>query len=1264
MPSYRYAGLAVIVTADTRQMARDIARDAQKAGQDAAKQISGPTKKAAEESGKTYASAMSRASSTVGRIWKTTTTNLRWQVGLASRDMQRVMGRTWAAIAKTAAQTWARLPAGITGPLSRAWEVVSGAAGKAASAAAAAWRGIGGPGIIQSFGRAWEAISGAAGRAASAAGSAFTRAAGAAGGAITSTFSRAFESVSGLAARAASAVGGAFSRGADGGGAGGMLGGLIGNLKNMPLLAKGGAAGMALLTGSVLKTGIEYNTLTQRSRAAFTTILGSAPKAEAMMESLTRFARTSPFPRQAYIEGAQQMVSFGISAQRVIPYLRSITDAVAATGGSAQTLGEITLVMSQIQAAGRITGVDLMQFAQRGINAAELIGAAMGKSARQIKDEISTGTFDATRALDALSRGMEKRYGGAAANVKRTWAGTTDSIKGAMRDVGSAIVAPFIDPRGGGLAVEWGNKLATSLRGALPSIIRVMTAFGTVLGFVADGLNVVITIGAKILSWGPIRRIVQGLAIAFGVLAVAILAVSFPVTSITIAILAAIGIIYRYRKAIVGSLIAAWNWMRNVGVAVVGWFKRNWPLLITILLGPIGLAAAGIIRYWTQISNGTRIAFNAVRRVIVTVWNAVRGITAAVLGRIQAIVTAVWTFALTATRRMWGQIGAAIRNAWNLIRNVTSAATGWIRSRISVTWSFAKSTTQRMWSQIGSVFGSAWNRIKNIAQNALNWIRDRVSAVWNTIHNRTRDMWNRTVGAVRSAWDRVVAIVKAPIKTLVNRVVNPLIFGINRLISKIGIPKIPKIVLGFAHGGRIPGGYGGGDRVTIKAEPGEWMLTKEQARSIGYDRLRALPRRPRRRPGHYQHGGEIAEGISPLGAFDFIGKGWNAVVNAGRGIVSEFGKFLREGVAKAFEIMTRPLRKLVEPFAQSPELFKQFFGKHALKIIKGAIEFIRGKEETPELFGGMGIAALAAQVMRRFPQLSITSALRPGDPGYHGKGLARDLGGPVSVMNAAARWIAQRFTSVLLEGIHNPGLSVKNRKKVPPGFWGPATWAGHADHIHIASERSAGPGGTPGMAFGGPATLRRIVARIAQQFGVGWAVNLAMQRIRVESGFNRRAVNNWDINARLGYPSTGLAQLIRPTFQAYSGPYRNRGPFLNGVSLDDWAQIFTMFNYSIRRYGRGGLARAWGGRQGYAGGGILREPVVGLGLHSGTRYSFGEQAPRIPESISPLRGGNGEYPREARRVVINVYPQRGQSETEIAALVSRRLDWAEATGRA
>lgn len=215
---------------------------------------------------------------------------------------------------------------------------------------------------------------------------------------------------------------------------------------------------------AALKTGIQYNALQQTTRAALTTLLGSAQAANAQMDKLDAFARNSPFSKATFISAQQQMLAFGIETKKVIPYLDAVQNAVAAAGGSNQQIAEIAFIMSQISSAGKITGQDLMQFGQRGVNAAELIGSQMGKTGAQIRSDITAGTLGADEALDALAAGMSEKFDGAAAGVKNTFAGAMDRVKAAWRDFASELAKPLVDPNGGGALVDLLNWTADAMR--------------------------------------------------------------------------------------------------------------------------------------------------------------------------------------------------------------------------------------------------------------------------------------------------------------------------------------------------------------------------------------------------------------------------------------------------------------------------------------------------------------------------------------------------------------------------------------------------------------------------------------------------------------------------------------------------------------------------------------------------------------------------------------------------------------------------------
>ena len=69
-----------------------------------------------------------------------------------------------------------------------------------------------------------------------------------------------------------------------------------------------------------------------------------------------------------------------------------------------------------------------------------------------------------------------------------------------------------------------------------------------------------------------------------------------------------------------------------------------------------------------------------------------------------------------------------------------------------------------------------------------------------------------------------------------------------------------------------------------------------------------------------------------------------------------------------------------------------------------------------------------------------------------------------------------------------------------------------------------------------------------------------MRAAKSESGGNPKAVNNWDINARLGHPSKGLMQTIDSTFNAYKLP--GHGNIWNPVD-----NMAAAIRYMIARYG-------------------------------------------------------------------------------------------------
>jgi tape measure domain-containing protein len=214
----------------------------------------------------------------------------------------------------------------------------------------------------------------------------------------------------------------------------------------------------------VFSAGAAYNTLQQTSRAALKTLLGGAEAANAQMDKLDAFAKNSPFSKAVFIQAQQQLIGFGFAADKVLPTLDAIQQAVAATGGSSASIGEIASILAKVSASAKFTAEDLNMLGERGIDAATLIGGQMGLTGQEIREQITAGTLDAGAAIDALTAGMAAKFAGASANVKGTMDGASDRVKAATRDIGAALAEPFVSKNGGGRAVDWANQVADLLR--------------------------------------------------------------------------------------------------------------------------------------------------------------------------------------------------------------------------------------------------------------------------------------------------------------------------------------------------------------------------------------------------------------------------------------------------------------------------------------------------------------------------------------------------------------------------------------------------------------------------------------------------------------------------------------------------------------------------------------------------------------------------------------------------------------------------------
>lgn len=358
-----------------------------------------------------------------------------------------------------------------------------------------------------------------------------------------------------------------------------------------------GAATVAAtgLGAAVWSVGSNYNALEQQSRAAMTTILGSEAAANRMMDQVAEFGQSSPFPRQAFIEGTQQLLAFGMEADRVVPTLAAIQDGVAAAGGSSTEITEIIRVLAQVQSTGTITAETLNQLGTRGIDAAKLIGQGFDMTGAQVRESITDGTIDAREALTVLTDQMTATYGGAAENVKETWLGARDSIAASFRDVSSDIIEPFVTRAGGGYALDWVNGFAGALRATRPIVQEFVGVIDGRFGPAADRITDSLQSAQETIEGFDAARLVAQLdgVSQYAPLIAGVTGALVGMSTRAVPVLGSLGLAISPVTAGLGALIAASPELRGV----LGDFLSDLQPLVPVLGG----VAGGLLDAGTQI---------------------------------------------------------------------------------------------------------------------------------------------------------------------------------------------------------------------------------------------------------------------------------------------------------------------------------------------------------------------------------------------------------------------------------------------------------------------------------------------------------------------------------------------------------------------------------------------------------------------------------------------------------------------------------------
>lgn len=185
---------------------------------------------------------------------------------------------------------------------------------------------------------------------------------------------------------------------------------------NLAAMATGSVInGLSSLTrniGSLGIAAIQNASKIETMTTQLGTLTGSTEVAQKTIESLQRFAASTPFQLDGLVKTSSQLISFGFQAENIEDKLQKIGDVAAATGTPLSDLG---LIFGQVSASGKLTGERLLQLQERGIPILSALGKEFGKTDAEIRDMVTQGIVsfdDFERAFNSLSEEGGVAFGG------------------------------------------------------------------------------------------------------------------------------------------------------------------------------------------------------------------------------------------------------------------------------------------------------------------------------------------------------------------------------------------------------------------------------------------------------------------------------------------------------------------------------------------------------------------------------------------------------------------------------------------------------------------------------------------------------------------------------------------------------------------------------------------------------------------------------------------------------------------------------------
>ena len=428
--------------------------------------------------------------------------------------------------------------------------------------------------------------------------------------------------------------------------------------------------------------------------------------------------------------------------QAITAGLQGITKAAQAVGGAASGISKTVEFINEMGGLGATlkhvaSNLNIVKAAQAAWNAITTAATAVQGAFNAVMsaNPIALVVIAITALITALVLFFTKTELG-----RQMWSSFITWLQQAWQSVGTFFVGLW-------------NDIVQVFKDAVQSV---QTAWSSVTSFFSNLWNTIST-GVQ-SAWSAIagiftsisQMIQNAMATAWTVIGAVILA---PIKAIQSGINTVFTWILDF---ISGQMDSTSGVMQSVWMNIYNFVQSIWTSISAVVSTFVNAVRTVIVTILDLIKGDWQGAWDTVSSFFETTWNGIVSFFTPVIENVKTIVSNALNAISSWWNSVWTAISGFFTNIWNAIVSTVTQKVNAVRSVVQNVINAVSGWWNGAWSSISGFLSNIWNGMVNSVSNRVNSVRNTISNVLNSIRNTWNSVWNSISGFLNGVWNGMV----------------------------------------------------------------------------------------------------------------------------------------------------------------------------------------------------------------------------------------------------------------------------------------------------------------------------------------------------------------------------------------------------------------------------------------------------------------------------------------------------------------------------